>query len=133
MEFEHDRRITVYPAYIDCKKKLDEGRRVPKDKGCENPTAQEIHDVCKFLKLPSELEVNKRYSRDWMVRGRVKVELKNSSGAPTVPEIPSRKALFLRLAELVPKHPGRHKAAQQGQGQSDKQKGGKKGKKGKGK
>ena len=34
-----------------------EGRRVPKDKGADNPTIAEIRDVCQALGLTATLEV----------------------------------------------------------------------------
>ena len=41
---------------------------------------------------------DKSYSRDWLVRGRIRVELKSAQGKPIVPDIPTRKSkltLFL--------------------------------------
>ena len=40
------------------------GRRVPKEKGVENPTFQEIGDVVKSLGLKHELQPTKHYSRE---------------------------------------------------------------------
>lgn len=39
------RWICIYPAYINSKKTLAQGRRINKDKAVENPTHQEIRDV----------------------------------------------------------------------------------------
>ena len=36
---------------------------------------------------------NKAYSRDWLVRGRLRVQLKDSSGKPIYADIPTRKLL----------------------------------------
>lgn len=53
----------LYPAYIDSKKKISEGRRIPVSKCAERPTAQEMYDICKYLGLQCELEVpHKPYS-----------------------------------------------------------------------
>ena len=36
---------------------------------------------------------NKAYSRDWLVRGRLRVQLKDASGNPIHADIPTRKLL----------------------------------------
>ena len=33
MSFQHDRRIILYPHYLDSTKAVSDGRRIPKDKG----------------------------------------------------------------------------------------------------
>lgn len=38
------------------------------------------------------LQINKFYSRDWLVRGRIRVELKDAQGKPVVSDIPTRKS-----------------------------------------
>ncbi|XP_010130575.1 PREDICTED: signal recognition particle 19 kDa protein-like, partial [Buceros rhinoceros silvestris] len=40
------RYICIYPAYLNNKKTIAEGRRIPIDKAVENPTSTEIQDVC---------------------------------------------------------------------------------------
>mmetsp|Transcript_25532 Transcript_25532/g.60734 ORF Transcript_25532/g.60734 Transcript_25532/m.60734 type:complete len:144 (-) Transcript_25532:165-596(-) len=141
MSFLNDRRVVIYPSYINRKLKISEGRRISKEKACEDPTAQEIFDsVTKALKLDAQLEADKCYSRDFWVVGRVRVQLKNEDGSPVRVDIPSRKVLFERVAEWVPKHPNRSKKAQAQQAAprpqassaagSSSTKGGKKGKKG---
>ncbi|KAL4441202.1 hypothetical protein ABPG77_011439 [Micractinium sp. CCAP 211/92] len=107
MSFEHDKRVIIYPNYLDNRKTVAQGRRIPKDLACEAPNALEILDcVTKGLKLEGEAEM-KSYSRDWMVPGRVRVKLRNDDGSPVNPEIPSRRDLLIKVAELVPRHPGR--------------------------
>lgn len=107
MSFEHDKRVIIYPNYLDNRKTVAEGRRIPKELACEAPNALEILDcVTKGLKLEAEAEM-KSYSRDWMVPGRVRVKLRNDDGSPVNPDIPSRRALLVKVAELVPRHPGR--------------------------
>ncbi|KAK9794928.1 hypothetical protein WJX73_010067 [Symbiochloris irregularis] len=108
MSVEHDRRVIIYPAYINSKRTVAQGRRIPKEKACEDPTAPEIVDcVVKGLNIPGELEP-KSYCRDFFLRGRVRVSLRKPDGTLTNPNIPNRKLLFLKVAELVPKHPSRH-------------------------
>lgn len=119
MGIEHDKRVIVYPNYLNSTKTVAEGRRIPKDKACSNPQLMEMLDSCtKGLMLPAALE-NKAYSRDWLVRGRLRVQLKDSDGKPVNPNIPTRTVLMLRMAELIPKHPmRRQKASTQPQDQT---------------
>eukprot|EP00873_Tetraselmis_striata_P002678 jgi/Tetstr1/422942/TSEL_013721.t1 len=108
MSYAHDRRVVIYPSYINKKLKISEGRRIAVEKACEEPTAIEIFDsVTKALHLQAELEHEKCYSRDFWVVGRVRVQLKKDDGSLVNPDIPSRKVLFEKVAEWVPKHPNR--------------------------
>ncbi|XP_076895882.1 signal recognition particle 19 kDa protein-like [Bidens hawaiensis] len=100
---------TIYPVYINSKKTIAEGRRISASKACENPTALEIGDCCGHLKIPFAIEIDKAYPRDFMQVGRVRVLLKRPDGSPYNPLITSKKQLMIRIAELVPRHPGRLK------------------------
>ncbi|KAL8266667.1 hypothetical protein R6Q59_004011 [Mikania micrantha] len=99
----------LYPVYINSKKTVAEGRRIPASKACENPTPLEIGDCCGHLKIPFAIESDNAYSRDFMQVGRVRVMLTRSDGSLHNPLISSKKQLMLRIAELVPRHPGRIK------------------------
>ncbi|CAK9319912.1 unnamed protein product [Citrullus colocynthis] len=77
------RWAVLYPIYINSKKTIAEGRPFP--------------------------QIDKAYPRDFMQRGRVGVLLKKEDGTLSNPAITSRKQLMLRIAELVPRHPGRTK------------------------
>eukprot|EP01024_Parvocaulis_polyphysoides_P003148 TRINITY_DN10878_c0_g1_i1.p1 TRINITY_DN10878_c0_g1~~TRINITY_DN10878_c0_g1_i1.p1 ORF type:complete len:165 (+),score=18.24 TRINITY_DN10878_c0_g1_i1:52-546(+) len=124
-----DRRVMIYPAYLDVNKTWKKGRRIPKPTAVENPTAQHIYDcVVKGLKLNAELQMNKAYPRDWMQRGRVKVELFDDDGKPLNNDVPSRKSLHIKVAELIPRHPERQALKQ---AQVQKQQSAKAGKSGK--
>lgn len=101
--------VVVYPVYINSKKTVAEGRRISVSKACEAPTCLEIADCCKHLKIPAVIEIDKAYPRDFMQRGRVRVQLKNEDGTLYNPAITSRKQLMLQVADLVPKHPDRTK------------------------
>ncbi|KAK9845725.1 hypothetical protein WJX81_000634 [Elliptochloris bilobata] len=108
MNTEHDRRVCVYPCYINAKRTVAAGRKIAKDKACENPTAPEIVDCCVMgLKLPAVLEPEKGHPRDFMIRGRARVSLRGEGGSLINPDVPSRKVLLEKVAELVPRHPGR--------------------------
>uniref|UniRef100_A0A2K5DVZ7 Signal recognition particle 19 kDa protein n=1 Tax=Aotus nancymaae TaxID=37293 RepID=A0A2K5DVZ7_AOTNA len=60
-----DRFICIYPAYLNNKKTITEGRRSPISKAIVNSTATEIQDVCSAVGLNVFLEKNKMYSREW--------------------------------------------------------------------
>lgn len=57
------RFICIYPAYIDVKKTVQEGRKMPKDVCIENPTYQEIKDVLTAANMNLIIE-NKIYPRE---------------------------------------------------------------------
>ncbi|KAM0939525.1 putative signal recognition particle, SRP19 subunit [Dioscorea sansibarensis] len=99
--------VVLYPVYINSKKTIAEGRRISAAKACENPTCLEIVDCCNYLKIPSAIELDKAYPRDFMQRGRVRVVLKREDGSLYNPAIGTRKQLMHQVAELVPKHHGR--------------------------
>ena len=62
------------------------------------------------MKLPCEVE-DKSYPRDFWQRGRVRVTLKKDDGSPLAKEFPTRRAVMMEIARLVPKHPGRQPGA----------------------
>ncbi|NXV47553.1 SRP19 protein, partial [Uria aalge] len=128
------RFICIYPAYLNNKKTIAEGRRIPIDKAVENPTSTEIQDVCAAVGFNVLLEKNKMYPREWnrdvQYRGRVRIQLKQDDGNPCLPQFPTRKSVMLYAAETIPKLKtrtqkmgGSDQSVQQGEG----------GKKGKGK
>ncbi|URE26827.1 Signal recognition particle 19 kDa [Musa troglodytarum] len=83
----------IYPVYINSKKTVAEGRRISATKACENPTCIEIGDCCSYLKIPFAIELDKAYPRDFMQRGRVRVQLKREDGSLWNSEIDSSKDL----------------------------------------
>lgn len=97
MQFINDyfRWICIYPAYLNNKKTLAEGRIVPKKYAVENPTYQEILEVVKASGFESAEVENKQYSREcskeWQFRGRIRVQLKNDDGTPVNETFPSSK------------------------------------------
>ena len=48
----------VYPIYINSKKTVAEGRRIPIEKATEHPTPKEIFEACKYLGYETEIEVD---------------------------------------------------------------------------
>ncbi|XP_056393438.1 signal recognition particle 19 kDa protein [Hyla sarda] len=104
---EPDRFICIYPAYINSKKTIAEGRKIPVEKAVQNPTCVEIAEICRANKLNAIVEVDKMYTREWnrdaQYKGRVRVQLMNEDGSPCVDKLSSRKAVMLRVAEDIPK------------------------------
>ncbi|XP_033624315.1 signal recognition particle 19 kDa protein-like [Asterias rubens] len=102
-----ERWICVYPTYINSRKTIPEGRRVPKSKAIENPTVNEIKDICNAAGLQVIVEPGKLYPRDTnrdpLFRGRVRVQLKNEDNTPVKEQLPNRKSLFLYISEMIPK------------------------------
>lgn len=47
----------IYPIYLNVKKKISEGRKLPKQYCVERPSVYDIADMCVFLKLPYVIEV----------------------------------------------------------------------------
>ncbi|KAG8276355.1 SRP19 protein [Homalodisca vitripennis] len=94
--------ICIYPAYINSKKTIAEGRRIPKDKAVENPTHQEIRDVLVAAGLNIGVE-NKVYSRERsrevLYRGRIRVQLKNDDGSLVNKAFPT-KDISSKLADV---------------------------------
>ena len=101
-EHAHDRRVCIYPIYLNSKRTIPQGRRLPLRYCVEHPTLPEIKDVLEHLGFEYALE-DKTYPRDLLQRGRVRVQLKDPvSGEPKVAEIPSRKVLLQRIGEMIP-------------------------------
>ena len=102
-----DGYLCIYPAYLNGKKTIAEGRRIPRSKACDNPTFTEIRDVCAAAGLKPVVE-NKLYPRelyrgDVTYRGRVRVQLRNTKDELINEQIPDKKALLLHLGAMIPK------------------------------
>ncbi|ROL53699.1 Signal recognition particle 19 kDa protein [Anabarilius grahami] len=117
------RFLCIYPAYINSKKTLAEGRRIPAEKAVENPSCAEIRDVLTAAGLNVLLE-NKMYPREWnrdvQFRGRVRIQLKLEDG---------RKDVMFYAAEMIPKLKSRTQKSGGADAGSQPGEGGKKGKK----
>ncbi|XP_006871869.1 PREDICTED: signal recognition particle 19 kDa protein-like [Chrysochloris asiatica] len=104
---DQDRFICIYPAYLNNKKTIAEGKHIPLNKSVENPAATEIQDVCLAVGLNAFLEKNKMYSREWnrdvQCGGRVWAQLKQEDGSLCLVEFPSRNSVMLYAEEMIPK------------------------------
>ena len=117
-----DRLLCIYPAYINRKKTIAEGRRIAKSKCCDNPTYNEIKDVCAAAGLKPVVE-NKLYPRelyrgDALVRGRIRVDLTKEDGTLINTNLPNKRALMIHLAEMIPKLKSRSVKAPESSSQS---------------
>jgi signal recognition particle subunit SRP19 len=116
---DRERWICIYPAYLNSRKKLSEGRQVAALKAVDNPLPAEIRDVVAAAGLTLGIE-NKVYPRepDRNCRGRIRVHLKNDDGTPVLPQFPTRKALLEYICETIPKLKGRQSSMAQQQSSS---------------
>ncbi len=91
------RFVCVYPAYLNAKKTLVNGRRIPKSKAVDNPTCLEMRDVCTSLGLNCYLEA-KHYPRepikDQLHGGRLRVQLMAVDGTPVLENITSSEWVY---------------------------------------
>ncbi|XP_052787783.1 signal recognition particle 19 kDa protein-like [Mya arenaria] len=133
---DRERWICVYPAYLNSKKSVNEGRRIPKEKCVDNPLYTEIRDVCLNAGLAIGVE-NKTYCRelehkDLKYRGRIRVQLKNEDGSIKDERFPNRHSLLLYLGETIPKLKTRQHSGSGSQGAQQQQQSSGKGQKKKG-
>jgi len=127
-DFKHvdrERWICVYPAYLNSRKTIKEGRKVSKEKAITDPVCAEIRDVCADAGLTLGVE-NKVYPReqeprDVKYRGRVRVQLKNEDGTPALEKFPNRMTLLNYLAETIPKLKSRQQSHASGSSQQQQQ------------
>eukprot|EP00088_Acartia_fossae_P009566 TRINITY_DN14661_c0_g1_i1.p1 TRINITY_DN14661_c0_g1~~TRINITY_DN14661_c0_g1_i1.p1 ORF type:complete len:162 (-),score=25.46 TRINITY_DN14661_c0_g1_i1:50-535(-) len=100
-----ERWVCIYPAYMNSKKSLKDGRRIPKDKAVDTPTYQEIKMVLDDAKVDYILE-RKFYSRERSKElpyvGRFRVHLKDKEGEFIREDFQSRDSILLYVAEKIP-------------------------------
>ena len=75
---------------------------MPEAAKVDKPKADEIGMVCKYLKLDYVVESSKTHPADFFNPGRVRVCLFNDDKTPVLEDYPSKKALMLKLGELIP-------------------------------
>eukprot|EP00959_Pyramimonas_sp_CCMP1952_P024578 516060-Pyramimonas_sp.AAC.2 len=52
-----DRRVVIYPPYLNSKLTVKEGRRIPADLACEHPSCHEVFESVLRLNFKAQLEV----------------------------------------------------------------------------
>ena len=87
--------------YIDAKKTIADGRKLPCSLCVDYPTMQELKEVIEHLGYEVAYE-EKSYPRDLTQFGRFRVPLKDPTGDPTVEGIDTRRQLLTKMAELIP-------------------------------
>ncbi|XP_073724284.1 signal recognition particle 19 kDa protein [Misgurnus anguillicaudatus] len=129
---DKERFLCIYPSYVNSKKTLAEGRRIPVEKAVENPSCAEIRDVLTAAGLNVLVE-NKMYSREWnrdvQFRGRVRVQIKLQDGSLCQEKFSSRKDVMFYAAEMIPKLKSRTQKSGGADAGAQQGEGGKKGKK----
>lgn len=98
--------ITLYPIYIDARRRYRKGaRRVPCEKAVRCPQSIHMANAAKFLGLEVVHEPQHTHPQDWENPGRIKVRL-YADGAPLDPALRTRRALCVRIGELLQVHVG---------------------------
>eukprot|EP01088_Endostelium_zonatum_P002032 TRINITY_DN12456_c0_g1_i1.p1 TRINITY_DN12456_c0_g1~~TRINITY_DN12456_c0_g1_i1.p1 ORF type:complete len:154 (-),score=36.44 TRINITY_DN12456_c0_g1_i1:57-518(-) len=94
----------VYPLYINSKRTLANGRRIPKGKCVDNPRAQDVYAACQLLGYECVLE-QKSHPQEWGVEpGRVRVHFKQDGKIlGSQPDVKNSRQLYIKIAETVPK------------------------------
>eukprot|EP00186_Timspurckia_oligopyrenoides_P003164 CAMPEP_0182444410 /NCGR_PEP_ID=MMETSP1172-20130603/2872_1 /TAXON_ID=708627 /ORGANISM="Timspurckia oligopyrenoides, Strain CCMP3278" /LENGTH=187 /DNA_ID=CAMNT_0024639959 /DNA_START=28 /DNA_END=591 /DNA_ORIENTATION=- len=99
---DSSRWVVIYPAYLDKRRTESEGRKVSLEYAVNAPHAIEIFKVVASMGLQGHLELAKSYSRDFFVKGRVRVKLFDENHCPLRSDLCNRKALRIAIAkELV--------------------------------
>jgi len=73
-----ERKIVIYPQYLDCSASRSQGRRVPKTLCLSNPTVEDIMKAAQEIGLEAEVEPGKKYPKMWRRSGRVILSKKGS-------------------------------------------------------
>jgi signal recognition particle subunit SEC65 len=73
-EEQYSRWKCIYPNYIDACKFPKEGRKISLKQAVERPVLGEMIEICQKHNIPYVVE-NKAYSRDWLIRGRLRLNL----------------------------------------------------------
>eukprot|EP00096_Caligus_rogercresseyi_P015103 TRINITY_DN7552_c0_g1_i3.p1 TRINITY_DN7552_c0_g1~~TRINITY_DN7552_c0_g1_i3.p1 ORF type:complete len:178 (+),score=68.21 TRINITY_DN7552_c0_g1_i3:57-536(+) len=133
-----ERWISIYPAYFNKIKSLKQGRRIEKSLCVENPNCEEIRDALLRGGWNKFLIQNKEYprerSREFLYRGKIRIQLKDEAGNPLKPDYPTRTSILHFLGKEIPKVRETQKKSQGNEGghpsaSSSKASGGKKSKK----
>ncbi|KAK8799754.1 hypothetical protein WA588_002579 [Blastocystis sp. NMH] len=91
----------MYPSYLDKNMSVKDGRRVPSDCACENPSLMDVMNACSKLGLDCLAEP-KRYPKRWWVMGRCRIRIHNADGSPCITNINNRKDLFREVGKVIP-------------------------------
>ena len=94
--------ISMYPAYIDATKSLQEGRRVNRDKCIPGPRLQELMIAGKILGLKFVAIPSKRYPRDFFNPGKIYLCIEDKeTGVFLNPEITNRDSMYISISKKI--------------------------------
>eukprot|EP00920_Eleutheroschizon_duboscqi_P030593 GHVT01073975.1.p1 GENE.GHVT01073975.1~~GHVT01073975.1.p1 ORF type:complete len:170 (-),score=26.51 GHVT01073975.1:721-1230(-) len=92
----------LYPNYLNSKKTIAQGRRIPKALAAEDPDVREMKLICDHLEIPAAIEL-KCYPRDWLVVGRLRVLLVDErTSMPFKANISNKRRLLVEMGRLIP-------------------------------
>ncbi|KAF8822670.1 SRP19 protein [Cardiosporidium cionae] len=87
----------IYPNYIDASKTIPQGRRICKEIAVRNPYLADMKSICDHFHLPTVIEPEKAYPRDWLTKGRLQKVLLRKFGE-LIPTLKTRVAGELACA-----------------------------------
>ncbi|KRX03448.1 Signal recognition particle, SRP19 subunit [Pseudocohnilembus persalinus] len=113
MEYQQEVKLeaknwkAIYPQYISKNLTVSEGRKISKEIAVPNPTIAEIATALKQLRLHCLVETSKAYSRNWMMKGRIKVKLYNENQKPVDSKYSSKVQLLKEICKIIKETPAR--------------------------
>lgn len=93
-EIDSTNWCVFYPIYFDNTRTSCQGRRVSKEKGVPQPTANDILQAAQHLGLNCYMESMKRHPKEPFVFGRVRIQLPD--------DCISKKKLLMNLCNVLP-------------------------------
>jgi len=94
----------IYPSYMDSNKTVKMGRRISSTNAIPEPTAQEIGEALRVLRIRHVVQPYKGYSRDaesrWDNPGRVRVDMKGDLVPNLMPGVTSDDALMANIGQF---------------------------------
>ena len=95
---------TIYPAYINKNFSLKQGRRLAKEKAVDNPNIHEMAQCLALMKLKHCIEPNKKYPRDQLHQGRVRIQFTDpATGQLHNQKYSNKQQVMEELGLLIPK------------------------------
>ncbi|KAI9505283.1 signal recognition particle subunit [Coemansia spiralis] len=92
--------VCLYPLYFDKARSTRRGRKVALELAVESPHARQLSQAAKKAGFNVCYEPTKSHPRDFFTPGRVRVQL-FVSGRPFRQDVPDRRVLLKRVAELL--------------------------------
>lgn len=80
--------------------KLMLGRKIAKELAIADPTVEEISMAVGMCRIKNIIEPHKAYSRDFLERGRLKVQIFDKDGKPMNSDLPTSKDFYIFLEKI---------------------------------